>query len=302
MKKLRSIGLIASGVAVASGAVGATLASTASDEAPTLSEESTRPAYKVDTIVMPWGEVRIDTIIIDSQHDIESFGAWRTEAEHIAHIDSANRYRTLTDADYRVVAAKLGVETAAIKAVVRIEAGAALQGFWAPGVPVINFDRAMYNRMKPTVNKKAPASASVPEGISGSYGRKEWAQLIAARKVNEDKANMGTFWGMFQIGGFNYKVCGCKDVNEFVERMSFSEFEQLELFGIFIRNTGMLPALQAKNWSAFARKYNGASYARRGYHTKMANAYARFKKEEAASAASSVVKDSIQNPEKTISH
>ena len=41
----------------------------------------------------------------------------------------------------------------------------------------------------------------------------------------------------------------------------------------------MLPDLKAKNWAAFARKYNGASYARRGYHTKMANAYARFKKE-----------------------
>ena len=60
--------------------------------------------------------------------------------------------------------------------------------------------------------------------------------------------------------------------------MSYSELEQLELFAAFIRNTGMLNDLRAKNWAAFARKYNGASYARRGYHTKMAAAYARFKK------------------------
>ena len=136
--------------------------------------------------------------------------------------------------------------------------------------------------MKPTTAKKAPASEKVPDGIKSSYGRNEWSQLIAARKVNQDKANMGTFWGMFQIGGFNWKVCGCKDVDEFVERMSYSEFEQLELFATFIRNTGMLPYLREKNWAAFARKYNGASYAKRGYHTKMANAYARFKKEEEA--------------------
>ena len=90
---------------------------------------------------------------------------------------------------------------------------------------------------------------------------------------------MGTFWGMFQIGGFNYKLCGCDSVDEMVRLMSYSELEQLELFATFITNTGMLPDLKAKNWAAFARKYNGASYARRGYHTKMANAYARFKKE-----------------------
>ncbi len=39
----------------------------------------------------------------------------------------------------------------------------------------------------------------------------------------------------------------------------------------------MLPDLKAKNWAGFARKYNGASYARRGYHTKMAAAYRKFK-------------------------
>ena len=85
---------------------------------------------------------------------------------------------------------------------------------------------------------------------------------------------------MFQIGGFNYKVCGCESVDEFVRLMSYSELEQLELFAAFLRNTGCVNDLRALNWSGFARKYNGPSYARRGYHTKMAKAYARFKSEE----------------------
>jgi len=42
----------------------------------------------------------------------------------------------------------------------------------------------------------------------------------------------------------------------------------------------MVEDLRKKNWRGFARKYNGASYARRGYHTKMANAYAKYKKQE----------------------
>lgn len=205
---------------------------------------------------------------------------WMSQMEQMAEMDKDARFTTLTDADYRKIADELDVEVAAIKAVVRIEAGAGLEGFFAPGVPVINFDRSAYNRSRPASNVKAPASETVPAGIKSAYGRKEWSQLVAARKVNRDKANMGTFWGMFQIGGFNYKLCGCATVQEMVERMSYSEFEQLQLFANFITNSGMLEDLRAKNWSGFARKYNGASYRSRGYHTKMANAYAKYKAEE----------------------
>lgn len=283
MNKKRILGLIAATATVLAGttaaAISAAVGGCQSQPAQAKDISTSRPPFRLDTIVMPWGEVRVDTVALNT--NIDSLpGGWRTEADVLARQDSTYRYKTLTDADFRIVAAELGVEVAAIKAVVRCEAGAAMEGFWAPGVPVINFDRSMYNRSKPPTNVKAPASETVPAGITSAYGRREWSQLVAARKVNRDKANMGTFWGMFQIGGFNYKICGCQTVSEFVERMSYSEFEQLELFAIFIRNTGMLPALKAKNWSAFARKYNGASYARRGYHTKMAAAYAKYKKEE----------------------
>lgn len=199
----------------------------------------------------------------------------------VAPADSLTRYTSLSDADFRQVAAELDVEVAAMKAVVLIEAGSKMEGFVAPGVPVINFDRKMYNLSAKKVKtiRKAPKSATIPAGIKSAYARSEWQALIAARKVNMDAANMGTFWGMFQIGGFNYRQCGCDDIDEFVRLMSYSELEQLELFGAFITNTGMVKSLRAKNWAAFARQYNGASYARRGYHTRMANAYAKYKKQ-----------------------
>jgi hypothetical protein len=85
---------------------------------------------------------------------------------------------------------------------------------------------------------------------------------------------------MFQIGGFNWKQCGCSSVEEFVNLMSQSEREQLELFGRMISNGGMLEALQQKQWLRFAMKYNGPSAKARGYHTKMASAYARYKAAE----------------------
>lgn len=198
--------------------------------------------------------------------------------DSVPKADAKTRYTHLTDEDFHIVAKELGVEIAAIKAVVSIEAGAQMKGFWAPGVPVINFDRAMYNRFRAKApDRSAAKGEKVPAGLTG-YALQEWTQLINARKQNAQGANMGTFWGMFQIGGFNYKLCGCSDVNEMVRLMSHSELEQLELFATFITNAGMLPDLKAKNWAGFARKYNGASYARRGYHTKMANAYQKFKK------------------------
>lgn len=190
--------------------------------------------------------------------------------------DVATRYDKLTDKDFKMVADELGVEIAAMKAVVEIEAGVKMRGFYAPGVPVVNFDATMYRKMlKRAGSGKADKNATVPGGLSG-YALKEWTQLTNARKVNVDAANMGTFWGMFQIGGFNYKLCGCKSVAEFVDLMSYSELEQLELFAAFITNSGMLNDLRNKNWAAFARKYNGASYARRGYHTRMASAYKKY--------------------------
>lgn len=190
------------------------------------------------------------------------------------------RYSGLTDEDFRMVAEELGVEVAAIKAVVEIEAGKGMKGFWGPGIPVINFDRKMYAKMRSRAASKAGAKGEkVPEGLSG-YALREWTQLINARKTNAQGANMGTFWGMFQIGGFNYRQCGCSSVDEFVSLMSYSELEQLELFAAFITNGGMLGDLRQKNWASFARKYNGAGYRKRGYHTKMAAAYKKYKAEE----------------------
>ncbi|MCH5227422.1 MAG: N-acetylmuramidase family protein [Muribaculaceae bacterium] len=214
--------------------------------------------------------LKTDSVPSPTLLSIESFDSLGT--------DENERYLHLTEHDFQLVAEELNVEVATIKAVVEIEAGKAMKGFWAPGIPVINFDRSMYLKYRNKVSDTNGAKGeSVPEGLTG-YALKEWKELITARKTNAQGANMGTFWGMFQIGGFNYKLCGCNSVDEFVKRMAYSELEQLQLFAVFITNTGMVESLRKKNWSAFARRYNGPSYASRGYHTKMAKAYARYSK------------------------
>lgn len=202
-------------------------------------------------------------------------------------VDPAHRHGRLTERDFEEVAEELGVEVAAIKAVVEIEAGKSHNGFWSENKPVINFDLAMFRRMaaKNKVSlgnaaKNYPVIFSRPNTARyGSQQAAQQARLDAARTVHDLSGIEGTFWGMFQIGGFNWKKCGANSPDEFVELMSRSERDQLELFAHFITNTGLLKHLQNKNWAAFARGYNGPGYAKRGYHTRMASAYSKYKAE-----------------------
>lgn len=188
---------------------------------------------------------------------------------------------TLTERDFEEVAQKLGVEVAAIKAVVDIEAGKTHQGFVAPGKPLINFDLTMFRRFATrrgvNLSKYSKSHSIVFTSSKGSQTRAH-RRLEAAKTINSNAAIEGTFWGMFQIGGFNWKKCGAENLNDFVSKMSRSERDQLDMFAEFITNAGLLKHLQQKNWAAFARGYNGPSYARRGYHTRMASAYARHSK------------------------
>lgn len=191
----------------------------------------------------------------------------------------------LTEKDYREVADRLGVEVAAIKAIVDIEAGKTHQGFHEPGKPLINFDLTMFRRFarKKGINlgrysKSHAVVFSRPNARRyGSQQAAQHARLKAARSIDNSTAIQGTFWGMFQIGGFNWKKCGASDINDFVDKMSRSERDQLDLFANFIQSSGLLKYLKAKNWAAFAKGYNGPSYASRGYHTRLAGAYARHK-------------------------
>lgn len=194
------------------------------------------------------------------------------------------RYTRLTDEDYQKVADELGVDIATMKAVVEIEAGKSHQGFVSPGKPLINFDLTMFRRHL----RQAGISTSKYKGYTcfkpvnskkyGGYGNAQWARMESARTINSDAANKSAFWGMFQIGGFNWKSCGCATIDEFVERMSESEAEQLELFAQFCINRDLVKYLNKKDWSNFAYHYNGPSYKKRGYHHRLRSAHAKHSK------------------------
>ena len=105
-------------------------------------------------------------------------------------------------------------------------------------------------------------------------GAGEYYRLAKAQAIHNDAAVKATSWGMFQIMGFNYKVCGYADVQEFKTAMGQSLVNQLRAVVKFIQNNKiMYEALKAKDWATFARLYNGVDYAANKYDTKLANAY-----------------------------
>ena len=88
-------------------------------------------------------------------------------------------------------------------------------------------------------------------------------------------------WGLFQIMGFNHAAAGHPDIHSFVDAMKKSEGEQLLAFARFAAaDKAMLSALQAKDWAAFAERYNGRAYKKNNYDAKLANAYARYDAKE----------------------
>lgn len=199
-------------------------------------------------------------------------------------LEAINR---LTDDDYARVANELGVEIAAIKAVSEIEAGKNHHGFHAVGCPTLNFSINMFNR---ALKRRGIAVSSAQRRNSacflplnrkkyGSYGAAQHARLKSAMAIDSVAAITSCYWGMFQIGGFNWDRCGCSSPQEFARIMSQSEAMQLELFAQFISRNGMLKHLQNHNWYAFARIYNGSKRAK-SYASRMANAYARYSKDK----------------------
>lgn len=89
--------------------------------------------------------------------------------------------------------------------------------------------------------------------------------------LDKKAALQSASWGAFQIMGENYKAAGFSTIEEFVKNMETVQ-GQLDAFVNFIKKTPPLQsALQNKQWSTFARVYNGPDYKSNAYDNKLAN-------------------------------
>ena len=144
---------------------------------------------------------------------------------------------------YEYAAGLLKCEVAALRAVQKVESST-IGGFLPTGLPVILFEGHVFwkylkqFKMNPEDFVKGNEDILYKSWTKKYYkgGSAEWQRLYRAIQIHREAALMSASWGMFQIMGFNYKTCNCKNVFSFVDKMSMNEYQQLILFVYFIKS------------------------------------------------------------------
>lgn len=189
----------------------------------------------------------------------------------------------LSEQDFIDFSAKYNIEVAAIKAVHEVESNG--RGFLNGKIKILFeghiFWRELVKRgIDP--NKMLTGNDDIlhKSYISPNprYKLDQHSRLNKAAAINAEAAYSSASYGLFQIMGFHYKAMGFDSAKAFVDFLSVNEANQLEVFGRFLVANNLVKALQQHNWAKFALGYNGSGYKTNKYDTKLATAYAKYKR------------------------
>lgn len=198
----------------------------------------------------------------------------------------------LTNEMFEELSKEFDLEVALIKSVQLVESGGR-DGFLSNGEPQILFEgHQFYKQLATRVSTGTlyKYTKVYPDIVYKNYDKSKYKggilehqRLQKAVRINREAALLSASWGMFQIMGFNYKLCGCSTLQEFINIMYNSHQGQIKLFLNFLKNTRsggstLLTLLKNHQWALFAKGYNGPSYATNQYDKKLENAYKTFKK------------------------
>ena len=185
----------------------------------------------------------------------------------------------ITIQQYQRAATRIGCEPAVIRAVDQVEAPSG--GFNSKGQLVILFEPHIFYKELRKLNidttelvKKFPYLIS-PIWNPKLYGgaSKQWDKLTQAMTIHKQAAQKSASYGRYQILGQNYKAAGYQSVDSMIADYQLGEDRQLNSFVNYIINNCLDDELRNKDWASFARQYNGPSYWKNRYDTKMKKAY-----------------------------
>jgi hypothetical protein len=171
-------------------------------------------------------------------------------------------------------AKKIGCEVRAIKAVYKVESKGS--GFLPTGHPIILFEpHIFWKELRKLGITPVVSDICYPKWKTKPYGKvsAQPERLEKAAKINREAALKSASWGLFQILGNNFKLCGCKTLQEFINKNYESEEAQFDLFVNYIINTRLDDELRDKNWKSYAAQYNGPLYWKNNYDGKLQTAY-----------------------------
>lgn len=194
----------------------------------------------------------------------------------------------LTPETFAAEASRLGVGVPEFWAVLEVEARG--EGFFVGGakhrLPQILYERHIFSdqtrgrfdRSNPDISSPRPYTFNenaAPEDRYGPYDG-QYLRLAAAASLDRRAALMSASWGIAQIMGFNHGHAGYDDVETMVADMRRSEDLQFRAFVSFILSHDLADALQRRDWTTFARGYNGEEYWKNKYDEKLAARHAEL--------------------------
>lgn len=178
---------------------------------------------------------------------------------------------SISNGQLQAFADRLGVTLKQIAAVARVESSGAAFDSW--GRPKILYERHLFHRM--TDGKWSPSAYS--NGQGGGYGEDSWDKLTWAAGKAPDAAFSACSWGKFQVLGMHWSALGYSSAFALAASTVTSEAAHYDLLCRFIEKNNLKAAMQAistdpDDCRAFARSYNGPTYANFEYHLKLAKA------------------------------
>jgi len=185
----------------------------------------------------------------------------------------------ITTEMYNNYAGFLGVEVAALKAVVEVEALG--EGFDPiTGDLIIRWEGHKFRKFLSGEELKRAEK----EGLAHRYSdRHKYPQprsmhkrhllLRQAMKINETAALMSISMGIGQVMGFHYKTLGFSSVQEMFSVNSEDIDGQMRTMVAYIDSFRLKDELANLDWAGFARGYNGSNYKVNRYDEKLENAY-----------------------------
>ena len=190
--------------------------------------------------------------------------------------------KKLTDLQIIEQAKKLGVEVAALKSVIQVECKGS--GFNNDGTPVILFERHVMrqrliaNHLLNIADQMMIKRPDLCSKIQGGYGlySVQHKKLDDASKFDRTSALESCSWGLGQVMGYHWYNLGYESIQQFINQMYKDEASQLEAMCRYIKFNNLINALKNKDWTAFAKGYNGKNYKVNNYDVKLGNAYKKF--------------------------
>lgn len=179
----------------------------------------------------------------------------------------------------------LGIDLPTLWAVASVETLGC--GFFQSGRPQILFERHVFSEHTnhrfdadhPQLSNLVPGGYNDP--TSDQYARLEAAMALDAGNLQEEAtitaALESASWGIGQVMGFNAQAAVGADVSTMIATFMQGEDAQLQGAANFIQpRDKLVAALQAQDWAAFARGYNGSAFAQRRYDVKLRLAHSRY--------------------------